>query len=68
MLWYKNWKNTKKKIEIEIQKGMHDGENFIFESEGDEEPNITPGDVIFIIKQKQHDIFQRKGNDLWIKT
>jgi len=37
-----------KKIEIEIKKGMQDGEEFRFENEGDQAPNVVPGDVMFI--------------------
>jgi len=57
----------KKTIEIDIKKGIQDGESFIFEGEGDEAPNTIPGDIIFILQTKPHDIFKRKGNNIWIK-
>jgi DnaJ family protein A protein 2 len=56
-----------KKIEIELKKGVQDGESFIFDGEGDEAPGTIPGDIIFVLQQKLHDIFIRKGNNLWIK-
>merc|ERR1712113_946740 len=34
---------------------------------GDEDIGITPGDIVFVIKEKKHDIFTREGNNL-IKT
>lgn len=35
-----------------------------FAGEADELPGTTPGDVIFVIKEADHDTFKRKGADL----
>lgn len=29
------------------------------------QPGMEPGDVIFILQQKDHDLFTRKGSDLY---
>jgi len=51
-------------ITVDIEKGMADGHPIVFEQEGDEAPETTPGDVIFKIKTLPHKRFVRKGNDL----
>merc|ERR1712130_1046277 len=53
-----------KMITIEIKKGWKEGTKITFNGEGDENINMTPGDMQFIIKQKKHDLFERAGNDL----
>lgn len=43
---------------------MPDGHSIVFEQEGDEAPDTTPGDVIFKVKTLPHKHFVRKGDDL----
>jgi DnaJ family protein A protein 2 len=52
-------------LEVHIDKGMRHGQKITFQGEGDQGPNIIPGDVIFVVDEKPHDRFQRKGNDLF---
>lgn len=33
-------------------------------TEADQEPNQEPGDIVFILSEKQHDVFERAGADL----
>jgi len=54
-------------IEVIVTPGMRDGQKIVFYSEGDQEPDIEPGDVILVIKTKPHEVFQRKGDDLIMK-
>ncbi|CAH2066510.1 unnamed protein product, partial [Iphiclides podalirius] len=35
--------------------------------EGDQQPDVQPGDVIIVLQQKPHDVFQRTGDDLLMK-
>ena len=51
-------------LEIDIKPGWKAGTKVRFEREGDQAPNMTPGDIIFVIREKQHPVFQRDGNDL----
>lgn len=47
--------------------GMRDGQKITFTGEGDQEPGLEPGDVIIVLDQKDHPLFQRKDEDLIMK-
>lgn len=57
----------KKILEVHVEKGMSHGQKITFQGEADEAPDMLPGDVILILQQKEHPVFTRKGNDLFIK-
>ncbi|XP_010209354.1 PREDICTED: dnaJ homolog subfamily A member 4 [Tinamus guttatus] len=57
----------KKIIEVHVDKGMKDGQKIVFHGEGDQEPDLEPGDVIIVLDQKDHGVFQRRGHDLITK-
>jgi len=57
----------KKILEVNIEKGMTHGQKITFQGEADEAPDTLPGDVILILQQKEHPVFKRKGNDLFIE-
>eukprot|EP00727_Mastigamoeba_balamuthi_P005008 m51a1_g14505 putative heat shock protein family protein (360) ;mRNA; r:805103-807122 len=54
-------------ILVTIEQGMADGTEIVYEQRGDEKPDVTPGDVKFVIKTLPHAHFTRRGNDLHIK-
>ena len=62
----KGKKTTKdrKVLEVVIEKGMKDGQKIRFSGEADELPGTIPGDVVFIVQEKEHETFKRKGADL----
>lgn len=39
-----------------------------FEKEGDEAPGVIPADIVFVIGEKEHDRFEREGNNLVFKA
>lgn len=51
-------------LEIAIKPGWKKGTTVTFENEGDEAPGVVPGDLQFIIGEKEHDRFVREGNNL----
>lgn len=55
----------RKILEVHIDPGMKDGQRVVFRGEGDQEPGVTPGDVIFVVDERPHEKFQRKGADLY---
>ncbi|KAM9328857.1 dnaJ homolog subfamily A member 4-like [Gastrophryne carolinensis] len=54
----------KKILEVHIKKGMKDGQKIVFHGEGDQEPGLEPGDVVIVLDQKDHDVFQRQEDNL----
>ncbi|KAI8371770.1 ATPase GET3 [Radiomyces spectabilis] len=54
----------KKILEVHIDKGMKDNQKITFTREGDQAPGIIPGDIIIMLEEKPHELFQRRGDDL----
>ncbi|KAK1939538.1 protein with DnaJ domain, DNJ1/SIS1 family [Babesia divergens] len=55
-------------LKIDIKPGWKDGTKLTFSGEGDQaSPSSPPGDLIFIIRAKQHPRFVRDGNNLIYK-
>jgi len=57
----------KKILEVHIDKGMKDGQKITFHGEGDQEPGLEPGDVIIVLDQKEHPVYQRQDDNLIMK-
>lgn len=59
--------NRERKIlEVHIDKGMKDGQKITFRGEGDQEPDIEPGDIVIVLDEKEHPVFRRDGLDLYM--
>jgi len=57
--------NRERKIlEVQVDKGMEDGQKITFGGEGDQEPGMEPGDIIIVLDEKEHPVFKRSGTDL----
>jgi len=52
-------------LEIEIEQGMVDGQEYPFPGEGEPHIDGDPGDLIFKIKEMKHKTFERRGDDLY---
>lgn len=48
-----------------VEKGMRDRDEVVFPEEASQYPGFNSGDVIFIIKQTPHPIFERIGDHLY---
>lgn len=59
-------KQERKVLEVHVEKGMKNNEKIQFKGMGDEVPKTEPGDINFVIQQKDHPLFKRKGNDLLV--
>uniref|UniRef100_A0A667FVD2 DnaJ heat shock protein family (Hsp40) member A1 n=1 Tax=Lynx canadensis TaxID=61383 RepID=A0A667FVD2_LYNCA len=51
---------------VHIDKGMKDGQKITFHDEGDQEPGLEPGDITIVLDQKDHAVFTRRGEDLFM--
>lgn len=54
-------------VEVTVDRGMKNGQRITFEGKGDVMPNQLPGDVVFVVQQNPHEVFQRRGSDLIMK-
>ncbi|KAL7458735.1 hypothetical protein ACHAWC_011287 [Mediolabrus comicus] len=59
-----SFKTERKVLEVHVEKGMSHNQRITFKGMSDETPKAEPGDINFIIQEKDHDLFKRKGNDL----
>lgn len=57
----------KKVLEVVVEMGMQNGQKITFPGAADEAPDTITGDVIFVIQQKEHPKFKRKGDDLFVE-
>ena len=51
-------------LTIEIKPGWKKGTKITFPEKGNEQLNVLPADLVFIIDEKPHSTFTRDGNDL----
>ena len=50
--------------EIHIKPGWKDGTKITFEKAGDELPGVQPADIIFVVRERPHEYYERDGDDL----
>jgi len=53
-----------KSFDVFVEKGMHHGQKISFKEEGDQFPDIIPGDIILVLQLSEHETFAREGDDL----
>ncbi|CAA6661822.1 unnamed protein product [Spirodela intermedia] len=51
-------------LTIDIKPGWKKGTKITFPEKGNEQRNMIPSDIIFVIEERPHGIFKRDGNDL----
>ncbi|KAI0177275.1 hypothetical protein BJ166DRAFT_506592 [Pestalotiopsis sp. NC0098] len=54
----------RKPLEIYIPRGSMQGERIVLEGEADQLPDMRPGDLVFVLAEEPHDVFNRIGADL----
>ncbi|KAI3853865.1 hypothetical protein MKX03_001193 [Papaver bracteatum] len=59
--------NEKKVLEVHVEKGMQNGQKITLHGEADQVPGIVTGNVVFVVTQKDHPKFKRKGDDLFVE-
>ncbi|KAH9867212.1 hypothetical protein IAQ61_007804 [Plenodomus lingam] len=55
---------TKNVLELYIPRGARQGERIVLAGEADQLPDQEPGDIIFTLTEKPHEVFERAGADL----
>nr|AAB86799.1 putative [Arabidopsis thaliana]prf//2118338A AtJ2 protein [Arabidopsis thaliana] len=59
--------SEKKVLEVNVEKGMQHNQKITFSGQADEAPDTVTGDIVFVIQQKEHPKFKRKGEDLFVE-
>jgi len=57
-------KTVQEILKIDIKPGWKKGTKITFPEKGNQEPGVTPADLIFVVDEKPHSVFKRDGNDL----
>lgn len=52
-------------ISVQIQPGWKGGTKITHKNLGDTKPNEYTSDIVFIVREKEHPVFMRKGDDLY---
>lgn len=56
----------RKVFEVHVEPGHRHGSKIVFRGEaGSDAPDVLPGDLIFVLEQKEHATFKRIGSDLF---
>lgn len=55
---------SKNVLELYIPRGAREGERITLTGEADQLPDQEPGDIIFTLKETEHEVFERAGADL----
>ncbi|XP_045150159.1 dnaJ homolog subfamily B member 1-like [Echinops telfairi] len=60
----KSIRNEDKILTIEVKRGWKEGTKITFPKEGDQTSSNIPADIVFVLKDKPHNIFKRDGSDV----
>ncbi|KAG0242899.1 DnaJ- protein scj1 [Actinomortierella wolfii] len=52
-------------LTIVVEQGMADGSTIVFDREGDQSPDVVPGDIVFELRTKPHRTYERRGDHLY---
>lgn len=61
------YNNENEILTLNIKKGYKEGTKITFNGKGNKYYNAKTGNICFIIKEKKHHLFTRKGNNLLLK-
>lgn len=53
-------------LEVFVEPGTNHNHKIKMAGKTDEAPGAEPGDIIFVVQEKEHPVFKRKGADLFI--
>lgn len=53
-------------LKVNIKPGWKKGTKITFEGVGNEKPGYLPEDITFVVEEKRHPLFKRRGDDLEI--
>ncbi|CAA7020791.1 unnamed protein product [Microthlaspi erraticum] len=59
-------KKQEEMLRVNIKPGWKKGTKITFEGVGNEKPGYLPEDITFVVEEKRHPLFKRRGDDLEI--
>ncbi|ESQ35749.1 hypothetical protein EUTSA_v10007652mg [Eutrema salsugineum] len=59
-------KKQEETLRVNIKPGWKKGTKITFEGAGSEKPGYLPEDITFVVEEKRHPLFKRRGDDLEI--
>lgn len=59
-------KQQEEMLRVNIKPGWKKGTKITFEGAGNEKPGYLPEDITFVVEEKRHPLFKRRGDDLEI--
>jgi DnaJ-class molecular chaperone len=54
----------RREFEVHVERGSENGDKVVFQGASNEVPGADPGDVVVVLKQEPHSVFERRHNDL----
>ena len=57
-------KKEEEVLPVEIKPGWKEGTKITYSRKGDVFPGRIPADIVFLIKEEKHSLFQRDGSNL----
>ncbi len=61
--------HERRKIKVKIPQGSEEGTNLRISREGEAgERGASPGDLYIVLHMKEHKVFERKGDDIFVKV
>ncbi|KAJ1628420.1 hypothetical protein T492DRAFT_562010, partial [Pavlovales sp. CCMP2436] len=51
-------------LAVTIEPGVAQGEQIVLRGEGNEQPGLRTGDLLLVVRERPHALFQRQGDDL----
>lgn len=64
----KQFKKEEKILTIQVKPGWKEGTKVTFEKEGDQAHGKIPADIVFMIRDRPHQVFKRDGSNLSFTT
>ena len=55
-----------KNFNVDVEKGMANGDTIVFERQGEQVPDMIQGDITFVVNQQPHNVFKRVGDNLYV--
>ena len=51
---------------VQIEQGMWDGQELVYEGEADQSPDYSAGNVVYKLRVQSHPVFRREGDHLYV--